>query len=182
VFFMNLVILVIHMHRFLVQIIDNGTITLVKMQGRCSYSRRNCCRSVPWLTRFVLKNWESVMSARTKNSTIPSKQDEKSSWTFLVLNPRLDIGNSHAKHMSKINVEDDTVTINARSVIYAAGIDSDRVQSLSSSVVNVNKESILSPPDFEARLRRGQHIVYSAPVDGNIVKRTSTCLCTLYSP
>ncbi|KAL7483549.1 hypothetical protein ACHAW6_009188 [Cyclotella cf. meneghiniana] len=68
-------------------------------------------------------------------------------------------------------VEDGTVTIHARSVINAAGIDLDSVQSLASSVVNRNHENILPPPDFEARPRRGQYMVYSAPADGNTVEK-----------
>eukprot|EP00804_Cyclotella_cryptica_P002179 CCRYP_006575-RA/>CCRYP_006575-RA protein AED:0.40 eAED:0.40 QI:0/-1/0/1/-1/1/1/0/434 len=71
-----------------------------------------------------------------------------------------------------VNANDHTVTINARSVINAAGIDSDRVQSLTSAVVNDNKEVTLPPPDFEARPRRGQYIVYAAPMDGDAFKKT----------
>ncbi|EED94040.1 predicted protein [Thalassiosira pseudonana CCMP1335] len=68
---------------------------------------------------------------------------------------------------SDCNDGKDTVVITARSVINAAGIDSDIVQ-LSASSVNTEtrqSECIVPPPDFEARPRRGQYIVYSAPSD-----------------
>ena len=63
--------------------------------------------------------------------------------------------------------EDDTITITARCVINAAGIDSDLVQlSASSASGNICK---LPPPTFEARPRRGQYTIYAAPKGDNFM-------------
>ena len=65
--------------------------------------------------------------------------------------------------------ENDTVLITTRSVVNAAGIDSDLVQWSASSVGGEfdHVNCALPPPNFEARPRRGQYIVYSAPKEGN---------------
>lgn len=55
--------------------------------------------------------------------------------------------------------DDDEVTFKTKSIINAAGINSDLMQKSASSVVN----DIIQPPSFEARPRRGQYIIYSAP-------------------
>mmetsp|Transcript_9021 Transcript_9021/g.20358 ORF Transcript_9021/g.20358 Transcript_9021/m.20358 type:complete len:491 (+) Transcript_9021:103-1575(+) len=60
--------------------------------------------------------------------------------------------------------EDDTVTITARCVINAAGIDSDLVQ-LRASFMGGNS-CTLPPPTFKARPRRGQYAIFAAPKEG----------------
>lgn len=55
---------------------------------------------------------------------------------------------------------EEIMTIKTRSVINAAGINCDKVQALAAAACD-NKP--VPPPDFEARPRRGQYIVYSAP-------------------
>ena len=65
--------------------------------------------------------------------------------------------------------EDTTITIQARCIINAAGIDSDLVQ-LSASAASENgngssSKQILPQPKFEARPRRGQYAIFAAPVD-----------------
>lgn len=53
------------------------------------------------------------------------------------------------------------VTVKAKSIINAAGINSDLMQKSASSVV----KDIIKPPTFAARPRRGQYIIYSAPLN-----------------
>jgi glycerol-3-phosphate dehydrogenase len=52
--------------------------------------------------------------------------------------------------------------IKTKTIINAAGVNSDLLQKSASSVVREIK-----PPPFAARPRRGQYIVYSAPIDAN---------------
>ena len=62
--------------------------------------------------------------------------------------------------------EDDTITITARCVINAAGIDCDVVQS-SAAKSGESNSSILPQPTFEARPRRGQYAIFAAPNEGD---------------
>ena len=55
--------------------------------------------------------------------------------------------------------DNDEVLFQTKSIINAAGINSDLMQQSASSVV----KDIIQPPSFEARPRRGQYIIYSAP-------------------
>ncbi|KAL7539043.1 hypothetical protein ACHAWF_006275, partial [Thalassiosira exigua] len=62
--------------------------------------------------------------------------------------------------------DDDVDVIRARCVINAAGIDADLVQSRASSA----EQCALPPPDFEARPRRGQYLVFAGPNLGDDVE------------
>ncbi|KAL7533939.1 hypothetical protein ACHAXR_005538 [Thalassiosira sp. AJA248-18] len=59
----------------------------------------------------------------------------------------------------------DNITINARCVINAAGIDSDLVQLGASS--GRGDVCTLPAPNFEARPRRGQYLIFTAPKEVN---------------
>ena len=63
------------------------------------------------------------------------------------------------------NEKDDVVVIKARSVINAAGISCENVQTAATTATCHEEKLTLPVPDFEARPRRGQYIVYSAPKD-----------------
>lgn len=61
---------------------------------------------------------------------------------------------------------DDIIPINTRSVINAARINCDTVQSSASSVANDN----VPPPDFDARPRRGQYMCTLLPWTSHALK------------
>ena len=73
--------------------------------------------------------------------------------------------------------KDDVVIIKARSVINAAGISCENVQTAATTARCRQEKLDLPMPDFEARPRRGQYIVYSVP-KGTTNSELNKCLPT----
>ena len=80
------------------------------------------------------------------------------------------IGNGRGRHSSgeggrRESEGDETITIAARCVVNAAGIDSDLVQSRASFAIRRGSVAFL-PPNSKARPRRGQYVVFAMPEEG----------------
>ena len=94
-----------------------------------------------------------IRTGREVSMELSSFDEQNGVWTLV------------ARVTSDGNVEDEHIVVTARSIINAAGIDSDIMQHQASNVIGKldNKNIDLKPPNFEARPRRGQYLIYSAP-------------------